>query len=49
MRFPGITEKGILQAIASTSQKKVPGPDRIINRLLYIIAAQQLAPDLTSI
>ncbi|XMA13648.1 hypothetical protein WAI453_006439 [Rhynchosporium graminicola] len=46
--FPDITEREVLQAIASTPPKKAPGPDGIINRVLHIIAAQ-LAPHLTRI
>jgi ribonuclease HI/exonuclease III len=46
--FPDITEREVLQAIASTPPKKAPGPDGIINKVLHIIAAQ-LAPHLTRI
>lgn len=46
--FPDITEREVLQAIASTPPIKGPGPDGIINKVLHIIPAQ-LAPHLTRI
>ena len=46
--FPDITEREVLQAIASTPPKKALRPDGIINKVLYAIAAQ-LVPHLTRI
>jgi len=46
--LPDITEKEVLQAIASTPPLKAAGPDGIINRVLHI-AASQVAPHLKRI